>query len=203
MTAAYFTRWFLALFFVGVAAFYTIRILLLKRKVGTSPVFSGTSGTVHFATHFVFRIFRVLILAVCVVRLLWPVLDRYLFIFDALWHPAILMLGDAMLLVSFSLIILFHFYMGKYWRSGVRVDDRTELVTTGPFAVSRNPMMLCVVAAQVGFFLALPSAFTFVCLVMGVWAVVSQVKVEERILRQRFGDVYDAYSERTPRWLIF
>jgi protein-S-isoprenylcysteine O-methyltransferase Ste14 len=64
-------------------------------------------------------------------------------------------------------------------------------------------MMLCVIAAQVGLFLALPTLFTLVCLVLGVWAVTAQVGVEERLLRQRFGESYNAYAARTPRWLIF
>jgi protein-S-isoprenylcysteine O-methyltransferase Ste14 len=203
MTAIDFTRWFLALFFVSVAAFYTIRIILLKRKMGISPVFAGQPGTLHFATHLAFRTFRIVILAVCVVRLLWPSLDRYLIPFNALWHPTILLLGDGLLLASFSAIILIHFYMGKEWRSGMRLGDRTELITTGPFAISQNPMMLCVVMGQVGFFLALPSAFTLICLLAGVWAVVTQVRVEQHLLRERFGATYDAYAACTPRWLIF
>jgi protein-S-isoprenylcysteine O-methyltransferase Ste14 len=203
MTAIDFTRWFLALFFVSVAAFYTIRIILIKRKMGISPVFVGIPGTLHFATHLAFRTFRIAILAVCVVRLLWPTLDRYLIPFNALWHPTILLLGDGLLLASFSAIIIIHFYMGKEWRSGMRVGDRTELITTGPFAISQNPMMLCVVMGQVGFFLALPSAFTLICLLAGVWAVVTQVRVEQHLLRERFGAAYDAYAARTPRWLIF
>lgn len=203
MTAIDFTRWFLAVFFVSVAAFYTIRIILMKRKMGISPVFVGQPGTLHFATHLTFRTFRIVILAVCVVRLLWPTFDRYLITFNALWHPTILYLGDGLLLTSFSAIILIHFYMGKEWRSGMRVRDQSELITTGPFAISQNPMMLCVVIGQVGFFLALPSAFTLICLLAGVWAVVTQVRVEQHLLRERFGAPYDAYAARTPRWLIF
>ena len=166
MTAIDFTRWFLALFFVSVAAFYTIRILLLKRRMGMSPVFVGQPGSLHFATHLAFRIFRGIILAVCVFRLLWPTLDRYLITIDALWHPAVLLLGDGLLLLSFSTIVLLHIYMGKDWRSGMRLDDRAQLITIGPFAISQNPMMLCVVMAQVGFFLALPSAFSLMCLLV-------------------------------------
>jgi protein-S-isoprenylcysteine O-methyltransferase Ste14 len=64
-------------------------------------------------------------------------------------------------------------------------------------------MMLCVIVAQVGLFLALPSLFTLVCLVLGVWAVNAQVGVEERLLRQRFGEDYDTYVSHTPRWLIY
>ena len=203
MAAADFTRWFLALFFVGVAAFYTVRIIVAKRRMHASPVFSGKPGTLHWATHTTFRVFRVLILGVCLARLAWPEIDRYLVTFDALWHPVVFFLGSGLLGASFLSVILIHFYMGEDWRSGTRTEDRNRLITTGPFTVSRNPMMLCVIAAQVGLFLALPSLFTLVCLVLGFWAVNAQVGVEERLLRQRFGEDYNAYAARTPRWLIF
>ena len=203
MATTEFTRWFLALFFISVAAFYTIRILLLQRDDGRSPVFVGEPGTLHYATHLAFRVFRIVILAVCVGRVLWPPLDGYLGTFNALWHPTIMWLGNGMLLVGFSAVIGLHFYMGKEWRSGTRTDDKTQLITSGPFAISRNPMMLCVIVAQVGLFLALPSAFTLLCLAVGLWAVVAQVNVEQRLLRKRFGVAYEAYAARTPRWLIF
>lgn len=201
MTAIDFTRWYLALFFVGVAAFYSVRVVVAKRRTGVSPVFAGPPGSAHFAAHVTFRTFRALILVVCVVRLLWPSFDRYLIVFHSLWQPAVLMSGNALLFAGFSCVLVIHFYMGEHWRSGTRADDRTGLITTGPFAVSRNPMMLCVIVAQVGLFLALPSVFTLVCLIVGAWAVRTQIGVEERLLRQRLGADYDAYAARTPRWL--
>lgn len=203
MTAEDFARGFLALFFLGVAVFYTVRIIVVERRIGVSPVFDGQLGTLHWATHTSFRVFRVLILGVCLIRLAWHELDDYLIPFAALWHPLVLIAGCGILLASFSAVIGIHFYMGKNWRSGSRVEDRTLLITTGPFSYSRNPMMLCVVAGQIGLFLALPSVFTLVCLVLGVWAVTAQVGVEEQRLRQRFGGVYDAYRAHTPRWLSF
>ena len=202
MTVIEFTRWFLALFFIGVAAFYTVRILAIIRRDRTSPVFSGRPGTLHWATHSAFRVFRALILVVCVVRLAWPGLDQYLGTFDPLWHPLLLMLGNVLLLAGFLSVIAIHGYMGEDWRSGTRADDRTRLITTGPFAVSRNPMMLGVMVAQLGLFLALPSLFTLICLMVGVWAVIAQVVVEERLLSERFGAAYEAYRNHTPRWLI-
>ncbi len=203
MAAADFTRWFLALFFLGVAAFYTTRIVLSKHRMGESPVFDGELGTLHRATHTTFRVFRVLILGVCLIRLASHDFDSYLITFDALWHPPVLITGCGLLLASFSAVIGIHFYMGQNWRSGSRVEDGTQLITTGPFSRFRNPMMLCVITGQVGLFLALPSVFTLVCLVLGVWAVSAQVGVEEQLLRQRFGAEYDAYTVHTPRWLSF
>ncbi len=203
MSADDFTRWFLALFFLGVAAFYTVRILVAKRRIGVSPVFTGKPGTFHWATHTAFRVFRALILTVCLVRLAWPGFDRYLITYDILWHPVVLIAGSGLLLAGFLAVIAIHVYMGENWRSGARAEDRTRLITTGPFTLTRNPMMLCVITAQVGLFLALPSLFTLVCLVIGVWAVTAQVGVEERLLRKRFGVEYDDYIAHTPRWLVF
>ena len=54
-----------------------------------------------------------------------------------------------------------------------------------------------------GLFLALPSAFTLVCLIFGVWAVNAQVRIEESLLQKRFGSEYEMYRARTPRWLLF
>lgn len=203
MTAIEFTRWFLALYFAGVASFYTLRIILLRKRSGESPVFTGRPGTLHFATHLTFRIFRVAILAICAARIPWPGLDTYLIPFEPLWHPFVLMLGNTLLVLSFAAVVGVHMYMGKNWRSGTRTEDRTAFMTDGPFAVSQNPMMLCVAIAQFGFFLALPSVFTLLCLFVGIWAITAQTKVERTILRQRFGDTYERYAESTPRWLFF
>ena len=139
----------------------------------------------------------------CLTRLVWPDFDKFLVTLDFMWHAAVLILGCGLLLASFSAIIAINDYMGENWRSGTRADDSTRLITTGPFKRSRNPMMLCVIVGQVGLFLALPSLFTLVCLIVGVWAVIAQTHVEERSLQQRFGAEYDIYRARTPRWLIF
>ncbi len=203
MATAEFTRWFLALFFLSVALFYVVRIITAKRKIGLSPVFYGEVFTLHWATHSIFRVCRSLILAVCLVRLVWPEFDAYLLIFDALWYSPVFFLGNSLLITSFFAIIALHLFLGEDWRSGTRNQDNTRLYTSGPFKLTRNPMMLCVIMGQAGLFLALPSMFTLVCLVLGVWAVNAQVRVEEELLQQRFGAEYKIYLARTPRWLFY
>jgi protein-S-isoprenylcysteine O-methyltransferase Ste14 len=196
-----FNRWFLALFFSAVAIFYTARILILTRRFRMSPVYFGQLGTLHFATHAAFRFFRVAILLICIARVFWPSFDRYLIPLASLWHPYVLALGDCLLLAGITIVLYVHFYMGDAWRSGTNSKEKARLITTGPFSMSRNPMMLAVILAQFGLFLALPSVFTLICLVVGVWAVSLQVGIEERILEQRFGQTYHEYAARTPRWL--
>jgi len=198
-----FTRWFLAIFFSGVAGFYTVRVILLQRRRGRSPVYDGEPGSRHRRVHRIFRVFRAAIFGLCVICLGSPEVDRYIVIIELLWHPAVLLAGAALLLAGFATVLVIHFHMGENWRSGTRDTDRTALVTTGPFTVSRYPMMMAVVTAQTGFFLALPSLFSLLCLAVGVWAVLAQVDIEEVVLEQRFGDAYRSYCKSTPRWLRF
>lgn len=195
------TRWLPGAFFIFVAGFYTIRILVLRARRGRSPVFSGHPFSAHFLTHAAFRVFRVLILAVCVARAVRPEVDVWLGPIAPLWRPEVMLAGDGLMLLGFVWAVAVHFFMAAEWRSGVPEEGGTRLLTGGPFRQTRNPMMLGVMVAQLGLFFAIPSLFTLVCLVVGIAAVQVQVRVEERALAARHGAAYDAYRTRTPRWI--
>lgn len=195
------SRFFLAGYFSFVAVFYSLRILNAIKRGRPTPVFSGRPGSAQFLTHLAFRVMRIVILVVCVTRLFAPDIDAYLGILPPLWRLEIMATGMGLMAVGFACVIYLNAYMGDAWRSGTRDDDTAALIVSGPFALCRHPMMLCVQAAQLGFFLALPSLFTFACLLIGVAVIQIQVRIEEQILARRHGAVYADYCARTPRWL--
>lgn len=202
MEAEAFSRWFLAIFFVAVALFYAVSVSLKTRRTGMSPVSFGRFPCRHWLIHTTFRVFRALILMVCLIRVLYPSFDRYLVPIQPLWAPAILLTGNAVMVASFAGLIWLHRSMGSHWRSGIPEGDVRPLLTTGAYAVSRNPMFLLIQAAQLGFFLSLPSVFTAVCLVVGMTAIHGQARLEERYLEAHHGEAYLRYKEKTPRWLF-
>lgn len=201
LTAAGFSRWFLAAFFVTVATFYTLRILFELRQTGSSPVSLGRRGSRHRLHQNVFRVFRVAILLVCVARAFWPAIDPLLVPFPFLEHPAILLSGNLLLLLSFAGVLYVDRYMAGNWRSGIDEARKVPLIASGPFALSRNPVFLLVQLGQLGLFLALPSLFTLVCLVVGIVVIQAQVRLEEAHLQARHGAAFTAYRARVPRWL--
>ena len=81
------------------------------------------------------------------------------------------------------------------------LDAPRHLVTTGPFAVVRNPIIAAEAAVVWGIALYLSSLGVLLYAVLfslaGHGAV---VYLEEPELRQRFGEQYDAYCRRVPRW---
>jgi protein-S-isoprenylcysteine O-methyltransferase Ste14 len=85
---------------------------------------------------------------------------------------------------------------------GPGMDTPPErLVTSGPFALCRNPMYLGHVIFLAGLALSLNSwAGAALALATAVWLQV-RVRRDERRLAERFGEPYLQYRSRVKRWI--
>jgi len=85
----------------------------------------------------------------------------------------------------------------------IRPYQRSEaLVTSGVFALSRNPMYLGMVLGLAGIGVLLGTLTPLVVIPLFGWAIQARfIAVEERMLRERFGAEYATYQRRTGRWL--
>jgi protein-S-isoprenylcysteine O-methyltransferase Ste14 len=81
-------------------------------------------------------------------------------------------------------------------------DPATTLVESGPYEYTRNPIYIGMTAVYSGITLLLNNFWGFL-LLPGVLVVVQRgvIEREEAHLRATFGDAYDEYTERIPRWL--
>ena len=196
-----FTRIYLAVFYTGVAAFYTLRIMTKKRADSREVVFPGAVFASTWWNHMLFRAFRMTIWMVCLVRWPLPWLDDYLGIFAALNVWPVLLAGNFLLTAGFLFVVMVHFDLGRHWRSGIDPRGPEALRVDGFYRYSRNPMFVGVATAQVGFFLALPSVFSALCLLVGWLTLRRQVLAEEAHLAAKFADDYQRYRRNVRRWL--
>ena len=75
------------------------------------------------------------------------------------------------------------------------------LVTTGPFAWTRNPIILSHALACLGAALIVASpAAVLIVVLLGI-PVQFIVRLEERRLELRYGDAYRLYRDAVPRWI--
>ena len=86
--------------------------------------------------------------------------------------------------------------------SRTRSDRLGPLVSTGPFALVRNPLYVGNVALWVGFALSahLPWLAPLIIVVLGA-EYHAIVRWEETLLESRRGEEYRAYAARVPRWI--
>ncbi len=196
------TRWAPAAFFTFVACFYTIRILLLQRD-GQARTSMRDPKEGVCAAHVAFRVLRVLVLAASIAFALYPPSAILFGRFDFMFIAPVMITGDILLFAAFAWVCAAHMSLGESWRSGITAGAAPPLVTHGLYRWSRNPTYLGVIAGQVGFFLALPSAFSLGCLIVGVLAISARVRKEERYLAKMHGEAYRRYSETAPRWAPF
>lgn len=82
-------------------------------------------------------------------------------------------------------------------------SQTTMLVTTGVYSVTRNPMYVGMLLILIGFvaWLGAPSAFVIVA---AFFLSIDrfQIRTEEHVLGKKFGNNYQEYRGRVPRWLI-
>jgi protein-S-isoprenylcysteine O-methyltransferase Ste14 len=62
----------------------------------------------------------------------------------------------------------------------------------------RHPLFAAIALGQAGFFLALPSLFSLICLVIGVAVLSVQARFEEVRMAERFGGAWRDYAARVP-----
>lgn len=95
------------------------------------------------------------------------------------------------------------FFTFKFRQAPVRPGaEPTQLVLTGPYRITRNPMYLGLLLFSIGCLVAIGS----------IWFVVPPVlffllmnfrliPFEEQLMKEHFGAEYDAYLRRVRRWL--
>ncbi len=94
---------------------------------------------------------------------------------------------------------------GIFHRVGTSPNPRrpaTVLVTDGPFAFTRNPMYVGVVAIYLGLALLLDSVWALILVLALVPLLdVAAIRPEERFLEAHFGAPYAEYKKKVRRWL--
>lgn len=91
--------------------------------------------------------------------------------------------------------------MRDSWRAGIPDKDKTALVTTGIYKVSRNPAFLGFDLQYLGVLLLYCNPLTAVFSLFAIVMLHMQILQEDRYLTEAFGTPYRAYCSRVFRYL--
>lgn len=121
---------------------------------------------------------------------------------DALDVTAVHAAGIALAAVGLAATLYAQLAMGASWRIGVDAEERTALVTGGPFAIVRNPIYAGMLPAVLGLALLVPSWVALAGFAGLLASLELQVRVVEEPYLMRVHDrSYAAYAARVGRFV--
>jgi protein-S-isoprenylcysteine O-methyltransferase Ste14 len=193
---------FLVLYFL---LFFGLAMLLPTYRVwkttGVNPYKLGSSDSAH---DYIGRFFRLVIAGcglVVIAFALFPNLYSSLLPISQLEKTGVKIFGGLLLVSALIWVLIAQIHMQKSWRIGIDEDVKTELIQTGLFKISRNPIFLGMRAMLLGIFLVIPNAITLVILIAGELLIQIQVRLEEEFLIRTHGASYITYQKKVRRWI--
>jgi protein-S-isoprenylcysteine O-methyltransferase Ste14 len=109
--------------------------------------------------------------------------------------------GVFLCLLGLLLFLVSLVSFGRSFRVGIDTDHPGKLVTTGVFALSRNPIYVAFWIIMLGQFLIFPNWILLAYLPGAAWLFHRQVLREEEFLEQHYDQEYLQYCNRVRRYL--
>ena len=185
----------LVLVWVGLVSI--VRGVVQYRRTGASPLrFRDKPGSAQWWSRFLSAIGVLFAIAAPLAELagLAP--------FAILDQSAVRFGGVLLVVLGIVVTIGSQLAMGDSWRGDVDQDVRTPLVTSGPFALVRNPIFSGAALTVTGLALVVPNFLSLAMLVLFIAGLEIQVRlVEEPYLLRVHGDTYRRYAARTGRFV--
>lgn len=186
-------------------AFFVVAFLwrsyLVYKRTGVNPYVVGKSDR---PIDFIENYYPIPLVVIAINTLLFSLFPSvYQFATPIVWLDNTIVQVAGLALMFFALVwtATAQMQMGKSWRIGIDTENKTELVEKGLFKISRNPIFLGMRVALLGFFLALPNAFTLAAVALAEILMQMQVRLEEEFLTGVHGDKYRDFCSRVRRWI--
>lgn len=163
-----------------------------KRGIRTDQLGKGKEGFVKFIE-----------VTLKIATYVLPVIQIIsIMLYSGMAHIALRIAGVILTALGVIVFIMSVIQMKDNWRAGVQREEKTSLVTTGIYSISRNPAFLGFDMMYVGilysffnWYLCFATSFALVFFHLQI------VNVEEDFLRETFGEEYLKYTKKVCRYI--
>ncbi|WP_275154283.1 methyltransferase family protein [Elizabethkingia meningoseptica] len=192
-----FLRIFLPSYFIayfGIA--FVAKSVIVAKRIGKSPLVLPKDDNAYGLIGFYFKLTMIfMFIYVLLFAFLTTLYDKFL---PILQLDTLTIKYTGLGLLSFALIwtIIAQGHMKNSWRIGIDTKTKTELITTGLFQFSRNPIFFGMIVSLVGLFLTTPNALTGLFLILVYVLIQIQIRLEEEFLTNQHGQSYLTYKQK-------
>lgn len=173
--------------FAALSIFALILASHLTERFQFWPPPSGKSWQ-HRSFNILFRVFLYALIVLSVLEFKWP--QNYL-------TASLRALGAIITIAGFGLALWITTHMG--WRNAF--GERKGLITSGPFALSRNPVYVVTLVGLCGWALLIGSPLVSGLLIAWGLLYIAAPFLEEPWLEREYGEAYQAYKTKVRRFI--
>ena len=197
-----FAKIFLPIYFIvyNVMVFVLPSYIVYKRT-GKNPYVFGKSNNLHDMMGKLSKVIIIILFAAVIINSFFPELNKWMIPIPYLENGIISFGGISLLMASFCWTIIAVNQMSNSWRIGLDRENKTELITTGLFKHSRNPVFFGMAISMIGIFMMLPNAVTLLSCLLYITFANIQIELEEEFLVTSFGEEYVNYKTKVKRWI--
>lgn len=189
----------LTLYLVSLAITFGVRVAIQLRRTGSTGLhgLAPDAGPLEWVAGAMF-ITGLLMGGAAPILALLDVLEPIPALDGVVGHA----IGITLAVVGICLTFAAQLAMGDSWRVGVDPEERTALVTNGPFRLVRNPIYSAMLPTVFGLVLMVPSVLALAAIITLFVGLELQVRrVEEPYLLHAHGGVYADYAARVGRFV--
>jgi protein-S-isoprenylcysteine O-methyltransferase Ste14 len=121
---------------------------------------------------------------------------------QGIFRQILIPVGSILIIIGIALVVVARREFAHFRQPTDPGHPTTQVVTTGVFAISRNPLYLGSVLVLFGIALALNMLWSLVMLLLSmILCHYILIIPEEQYLTAKFGDEYKEYAASVHRWL--
>lgn len=195
-----FLRITLPIYFIiyfGVA--FVVKSVVVARRIGKNPLVLPKDDSAYGLIGLYFKLTLIAMFVYVVVYAFFPTWHDNFLPIALLDNPTVKYIGLSLLLISLVWTVIAQENMKNSWRIGIDTDTKTELITSGLFSISRNPIFFGMILSLIGLFLTTPNALTVLFLILGYVLIQIQIRLEEEFLTKEHGQTYLDYKQEVRR----
>jgi protein-S-isoprenylcysteine O-methyltransferase Ste14 len=178
---------------------FVLKSVIVARRIGKNPLVLPKDDSAYGLIGFYFKLTLILMFVYVIVFALFPTVHVHFLPVNQLNNIILTYIGLGFLAIALVWTIIAQVHMRDSWRIGIDTETKTELVTTGLFGLSRNPIFFGMILSLIGLFLTTPNALTGLFLILGYVLIQVQIRLEEEFLTKEHGQEYLNYKQKVRR----